>query len=125
VGGTAVVSDSVLAALRARGITTSRMAGTTRYLTSSLVADATLAAGVAPTRTWLATGQDWRDALVAGPAAAANRGVLLLIDGARLDGSTASAWLSAQSGTVNDLRIVGTESSVTAAVLTGVKTLLG
>jgi subtilisin family serine protease len=125
VGGTAVVSDSVLAALRAKGITTSRLAGTTRYLTSSLVADATLAAGISPSQTWLATGQDWRDALVAGPAAAANSGVLLLIDGGRLDGTSASAWLSARTGGVRDLRIVGTELSVTASVLTLLKTLLG
>ncbi|MCU1381208.1 MAG: hypothetical protein JWN29_4191, partial [Acidimicrobiales bacterium] len=124
VGGTAVVSDGVLGALRARGIATSRLAGTTRYLTSSLVADATLAAGVAPTRTWLATGLDWRDALVAGPAAAANGGVLLLIDGSHLDGSAASAWLSARGGAVREVRIVGTESSVTATVLDGLKTLL-
>ncbi|MCU1376484.1 MAG: hypothetical protein JWO68_3770 [Actinomycetia bacterium] len=125
VGGTAAVPDAVLAAVRARGITTSRLAGTTRYLTSSLVADATLAAGVSPARTWLATGQDWRDALVAGPAAAANGGVLLLIDGAQLNGSAASTWLSARGGAVRELRIVGTESSVTAAVLNGLKTLLG
>lgn len=94
VGSTAAVSATVEQAIRAEGVATTRLAGRTRYETSVAVADAAAAAGADPTVVWLATGRNWPDALAAGPLAARDRGVLLLVDGHDLDASPpARTWL--------------------------------
>jgi hypothetical protein len=64
-----------------------RVAGLTRYATSAALADVAVTAGARSGRPWLATGRNWPDALAAGPAAAADGGVLVLVDGHGLDGS--------------------------------------
>ncbi|HTC68972.1 MAG TPA: cell wall-binding repeat-containing protein, partial [Acidothermaceae bacterium] len=93
VGGTSAVSQSVQAALASTGVTVSRVSGATRYGTSAAVAGLALAAGMtgAP---WLADGANWPDALAAGPAVAAVKGNLLLVDPNTLNASPEThAWL--------------------------------
>jgi putative cell wall-binding protein len=90
VGGTAAVSAAVEAELaeRARGVR--RLAGGDRYATSSAVARDALTRGPAPEVVWVATGAAYPDALVAGPAAARDAALLLLVDGTDLDRSAAT-----------------------------------
>jgi putative cell wall-binding protein len=80
VGGPAAVSEAVAsAAADAAGGTHERIAGPTRVATSVAVADAQVAAGSGSAASlWVATATNWPDALAAGPAVAADRGVLLL-----------------------------------------------
>ncbi len=126
VGGPGVVSDSVLAALRVSGATVSRLAGASRYETSKAIADAAISAGASAQRTWVATGADWPDALAAGPAAAATGAVLLLVDGKSPTGSpTVTGWLSALTGSLRELVVVGGEASVSVPTLTSLAATIG
>lgn len=81
VGGEVAVSDTVRQEITATGATVERVAGRTRYETSVAVAERMVAAGLDPSRPWVATGEAFADALVAGPAAASVGSVLLLVDG--------------------------------------------
>ncbi len=95
VGGTAAVSAFAEATLRGDGVTTSRLAGTDRWATSATVASRAVTEGMSGPP-WLASGANWPDAVSAGPAAAASKGVLLLVAPLSLAGSPASqAWLVA------------------------------
>jgi putative cell wall-binding protein len=108
IGGTASVSDQVAAEISAMGITVSRIAGADRYSTSADVATAAAQSGLSPSRVWLAIGNNWPDALAAGPAAAHDGGVLLLVDGITLANSAASqTWLSDQGSAIVAMRLVG------------------
>ena len=83
VGGTAVVSDAVVAELDGD---VTRFAGATRYETAaSLLPDGPVG------ELWIATGADWPDALSAGPAAAAAGAPLLIVDPAACDGGAGDA----------------------------------
>lgn len=53
----------------------------TAYATSRLIADEAVSSGADIGRAWLASGSNYPDAPAAGPAAAAELGVLMLIDG--------------------------------------------
>lgn len=77
VGGTGAVSGSVLTELEALtdGAVT-RLAGTDRYITSVRVSQDAFPGGAGIV--WVATGQDWPDALSAGAAAAVQDGPVLL-----------------------------------------------
>jgi putative cell wall-binding protein len=94
VGGSAAVSENVVATLRGLGIEVRRAAGASRYDTAAALAAQVVAEGLNGGRVWLATGRAFADALAAGPAVAADGGVLLLVDGQSLDGSPAVRdWL--------------------------------
>ena len=94
VGGTAAVGDAVAAALTDLGIAVERAAGPSRCPTSGEVAALAEQLGADGNRVWLATGSNFPDALAAGPSAAADGGVLLLVDRDTLDGSPAvGEWI--------------------------------
>jgi hypothetical protein len=114
-----MVADSVVSSLGA-----TRLAGANRYETSKLIAAQATAAGADARRTWLATGADWPDALAAGPAAAAQGAVLLLVDGKSASTPAVTSWIQAAGG-LTELVIVGGSASVTAAALATVTALLG
>ncbi len=77
-GGTGAVSDTVAAAIAAlTGSTPTRRAGADRYGTAAAVSAASFAAGVPAV--YVATGENFPDALAAGPAAAAAGGPILLV----------------------------------------------
>ena len=112
IGGPSVVSDAVVQQLGA-----TRVAGANRYETSAAVAALAAAAGGDASHAWVATGADWPDALAAGPASAADGGVLRLVDG-RNGGATA-VFAGATS-----VVVVGGEASVSSAVLDLLSALL-
>jgi len=95
VGGAAAVSTGVEKQLTDEGLATARLAGADRWGTSAAVASAEVVAGMTSSN-WLADGLNWPDAVGAGPAAAVQRGALLLVAPAGLDGSPETRdWLRA------------------------------
>lgn len=114
VGGSAAVSDAVAAAVATRA-TVRRISGTTRYDTSTKLAQAAVSAGADRGTVWLATGRAFPDALAAGAAAGHAGAVLLLIDG--IDPSASPqpvGWLAAQP--LREVVLVGGTSTVSDAV---------
>jgi hypothetical protein len=108
VGGTASVSDQVANQISSMGITVTRVAGADRYATSAAVASLGARSGLSADRVWLAIGNNWPDALSAGPAAAQDGADLLLVDGSSLaDSPPSQSWLSSQGGAITSIRVVG------------------
>ena len=94
VGGTSAVSTLAEQALNLLGVKTTRLSGADRWATSAAVASSAVAAGMTG-RPWLASGLNWPDAVSVGPAAAASKGVLILVAPTTLAASPATkAWLS-------------------------------
>lgn len=88
-GGSSVVSDGVVAALRAIAATVDRIAGADRYATAAMLSAATHAAnGVS--HVYIATGRSFPDGLAIGPVAGLRGGPLLLLPGSRLPASVAA-----------------------------------
>jgi subtilisin family serine protease len=130
VGGPVAVSDEAAQSASdpdgdgAAQIALERLAGTDRWHTSTLVADRALAAA-ATNWLWLATGNDWPDALAAGPAAAASGAVLVLVDGRDLSRSPAAeAWLTAHQTGFREVVVVGGATSLSSLVEARVAELL-
>ena len=94
-GGTSAVPASVATQLTGLGYTVVRYGGATRYATAVDVADAL----GDPTTVLLATGDNFPDALAAGPAAAKSGGVVLLTAGLAMAAET-SAYLNVHGTTV-------------------------
>ena len=113
VGGEVAVSAATFGAVDAIVDTTTRVAGATRFSTSTAIADTQLASVPTPTRAWIATGFAFPDALAAGPAVAREGGVLALIDGTSATGETIT-WLTANSDDLDGLRILGGEVAISA-----------
>jgi putative cell wall-binding protein len=84
-GGTGVVSDGVLAALRgyATSGNVSRLAGADRFATAVAISQATTGTD-APRAVYLATGNGFADGLAGTPAAARAGGPLLILPSATL-----------------------------------------
>jgi Tol biopolymer transport system component len=100
VGGTSAVSTTAEHTLNTAGVTTTRLSGADRWATSAAVASSAIAAGMTGPP-WLASGANWPDAISAGPAAAAGKGVLLLVAPTTLAASPASqTWLAAHPSNV-------------------------
>ncbi len=91
-GGTGALRAEVEEQVRALGFAARRLAGATRFETAIAVADAVTAVAGEPEVMFLATGLEFPNALVAGAAAGAASGVLLLSDGPRPHPAT-DAWL--------------------------------
>jgi len=86
-GGTGVVSAAVESALKKHGATT-RQSGSDRYSTAAAISAKHFDAGAAVA--FVATGEDFPDALTGGPAAAALGGPILLTQKAKLPSATVS-----------------------------------
>jgi subtilisin family serine protease len=116
VGGSASVSDGVAGAMGQHAGTVRRIAGPTRYATSVAVADEARARGISPATTWLATGRAFADGLVAGAAAGSAGGILLLVDGAGLDGSPETRdWLTGNRTALRAVLLAGGTASISTA----------
>lgn len=88
IGGTLAISETVETEVRDRVDTVTRVAGDTRYATGVAILDQLAGPlGLDASEVWLATGNEFVDGLVAGPAAARAGAVLLLIDGDDPDGA--------------------------------------
>jgi Zn-dependent metalloprotease/putative cell wall-binding protein len=117
VGGTAAVSAAVADQIAATGPAVDRLSGPDRFATSKAVADASAAAGLDPARTWLVTGLNWPDSLVAGPAAAHDGGILLLAHGDHLDGSPpVRTWMQEYAAVMSNVVLVGGTAALSQAV---------
>ena len=127
VGGTAAVPAKVASQLASAGIATSdqtRLAGDTRYDTSQKIAKFELASsedfdmdGV-----FLATGENFPDALAAGPVAGQNLAPLLLVDGG---GDTAAGFLKSYKGKVSSATVVGGQNAVSDGAANKLASALG
>ncbi len=115
VGGTAAVSDGVASELGSIA-PVQRLAGPSRYETSTAVADATLAAGADPSRVFLAPGTNWQDALVAGATAGALCGVLLYANPHVWDPSWGRTWLLDHAADIDQVIIVADRSRLSTDV---------
>lgn len=126
IGGVAAVSAAVASQADALAGDVSRAAGADRYATTAAAADAAVLRGLAPTQVWLATGANFADGLVAGAAAGATGGILLLVDPGSLDASPGVArWLRDHGASVDSARVVGGEGTISAQVAQQVAAAIG
>ena len=112
VGGTAAVPASVERQLRSAGVKNiTRLSGATRYETSTKIADFKLKSGLGFTMdgVMLATGNNFPDALSAGPLAGRSHSPLLLVDPGA---SYVSSYLSNYKGQVRSATVVGGAAAV-------------
>lgn len=123
IGGTTAVSSAVEQDLRTAAEdgtrAVERVAGSTRYETSARVAlDAASETADAST-VWLVSGENWPDALAAGPAAAASGATMLFIDptDAR-ESPPVMSWLENRTDPeALTITVVGGEGAVSAAAI--------
>ncbi|MBG6059200.1 putative cell wall-binding protein/peptidoglycan/xylan/chitin deacetylase (PgdA/CDA1 family) [Cryobacterium sp. MP_M5] len=122
VGSTVVVSDAVVAQLAAIAPVV-RVAGANRYATSQAIALDAFGAGGAKSA-YLATGENYPDAVAAGPAAAHFGGPIILVPGAAttLDAATGSLLTTLGATTV---RIAGAPTAVSTGIETAAKAVTG
>jgi N-acetylmuramoyl-L-alanine amidase len=126
IGGPAAVSEDVEEALEGLALEVERYAGEDRYETSRAVVDLELAVGMDPRRLWLATGAKFPDALVAGPAVAAERGVLLLTPQDDLDRApTTRDFIAELDPTGLLIRLVGGPAAISDVVEQQIRALVG
>ncbi len=124
IGSTAAIPANINTTLSVMGYSTVRIGGVDRYSTAVAVANAL----GSRTTVFLATGNNFPDALSAGPAAAHAGGVVLLTDGSALAPVTV-AYMNAHAGTVyavggpaaaadpGAIRLVGTDRFGTAVAV--------
>ncbi len=119
VGGDAAVSDAIQSQIAdLTGSDVERLADADRYGTSVAVAEEALEADAEAERVWLATGEDFPDAITGGPAVARDEGVLVLVDGDDPDGGEAArTWLDDTADEREQLRVLGGEAAISQAVL--------
>ncbi|TLM71587.1 MAG: hypothetical protein FDZ70_08840, partial [Actinobacteria bacterium] len=128
-GGTAAVSQMIESQARTiSGVTTvQRVAGATRYETADLVARETvrvmgLRGKTFARKTFVVTGANFADALIAAPVAVRNNQTLLLVN---VSGMTASTRQTISDLGVTDARILDSGARVPASVTTTLTNLLG
>lgn len=113
IGGTGSVSASVYTQLAGLAPTIERIAGTDRYDTSRQVADTTFgSANIA----YIATGQNFPDALAAGGAAGLLDAPVILVNGQAGDLDPVTADLLDDLG-VTSIRVIGATASVSDGIL--------
>lgn len=116
VGGPAAVSGTVADAL-AEEATVGRVFGDDRYATAAAVAQRALADGSSASDMWVVTGRNFPDSLVAGPAAAAADGILLLVHGETLDRSVAAReFVNGQAHDLRRIHLVGGTAAISQEV---------
>jgi putative cell wall-binding protein len=124
VGGTAAVSEAVVAGLQRSGRTVERVAGSDRERTATAVADLLLGIGEPLTKVEVAAASSFADALALGPHAAPAAPVLLChaIDDC---GAATLSWITAHSATVDTVVIAGGAGVVGPAAETQLRAAAG
>lgn len=126
VGGRAAISDAVDAAVRRIVPVVDRVAGSGRYVTARLLADRAIQAGETPATTWVASGENFPDALVTGPAAAKTEGVLVLAHPDGLDFSPDTReYFTTYAERVRDTYLLGGPGALGPAVESEIVALVG
>lgn len=112
VGGTVPVKSSVESQLKAKGITTTRIAGANRYDTSKRFSDWAVGTAKVLTRDHaaVATGENFPDALAGGALAGSAKGVMLLASAK--NSSSAAAALSSAKGRAGNVYFLGGDAVV-------------
>ncbi|MFT5223921.1 MAG: putative cell wall-binding protein, partial [Glaciecola sp.] len=117
VGGPGAVSTAVLQDIRTLVGSANRIAGNSRYETSYQVALVARDAGMSVTSMWLATGENFPDALAAGAAVAKEGGIMLLVHGSNYASSPrVSDWLYSLRNEIESVTIAGGTGAVSASV---------
>ncbi len=117
IGGSVAVSDAVAAQVRPLVEELRRVSGGDRYQTSARAADEAILRGLMPTDVWLATGASFAAGLVAGPAAAATNGIVMLTAPETLDAAPDVArWLTQHGASIDVARVVGGTGQVSTTV---------
>lgn len=124
VGGEAAVSSDVAAAIADEtGDPVGRIAGDTRFRTALAVNRVARDAGMDPATSWIATGEQYPDALTAGPAIAARGGVLMLVATSGLENSSAAAdYVHEVNLVLEAFQVVGGEAAVPSEVVDQLRT---
>lgn len=126
VGGPVAVSQTVEEAVEDEiGAEADRLAGADRYATSAAVVKQAVAAGLNPKLLFLATGQNWPDALVAGPAVALDGGVLMLVHPTDLDASPMTASFLDDGDPFDDVDLLGGTVAISQKVEDQIRDVLG
>ncbi|GAA4414261.1 hypothetical protein GCM10023168_37770 [Fodinibacter luteus] len=123
VGSTSAVSDAVLAQAAAYAPDVRRVGGSSRYQSAQALVRHAFPADSA-THAWVATGQAWTDAVVAGAAAAAHREPLLTIDGRATALPSSTVTLVRDLG-LTSVTIAGGTAAVSAGIEAQLEDLLG
>ena len=117
VGGSVAVSAAVELEVKALGLTTTRLSGSTRQLTAVAIADYEVAnAGFSLAHANLARGDDFADALAGGPHAGKELASILLTDTPNALGAASTTYLTTHSDTLITGNIFGGTSAVSDAV---------
>jgi putative cell wall-binding protein len=119
VGGPAAIPDAVAAQVGGPGgpgTVLRRLGGANRFDTAALAAQAAVDAGADGDVVLVAAGHTFADALGAGPAVAAEGGVLLLTEPDALAPATRD-WVGARTDTLDWLRVAGGPAAVSDAVV--------
>jgi putative cell wall-binding protein len=111
-GGTAAVSDAVVAEIEASGRTVRRVAGVDRTATATAVADLLVELGLDVVRASLVSATSFADALGAGPWGAPSSPVLLC-ESPSFCGAATTAW--ARAHPIDELVVIGGTAAVSDA----------
>lgn len=109
--------DALSAAVAARVPSPTRVSGPDRYATSVAVAELARQRGASLSTVYVATGRDFPDALAAGPVAAADDAVVLLVHGQ--DPAAAGVvyeWLAQHLGEIDRIVVFGGPAAVSPEV---------
>ncbi len=113
-GGSAAVSQAqvdTIAGLTGSEVT--RLSGPDRYATAAAIADDLASRRlVDQSMVYVATGQNWPDAVTAGPAVAQAQAVLLLVDGGAGDSSSARDAFTVRAAQVDHVVVLGGTAAV-------------
>ncbi|GAA2245260.1 cell wall-binding repeat-containing protein [Herbiconiux moechotypicola] len=115
------VSETATVSIRVGEPAVSRIAGTDRYDGAARVAQAEFPSPAVGTPVFVASGENFPDALGAGPAAVKRGAALLLTRAGELPASTATEIARLKPGVVT---VVGGPSSVSDAVLASIRTIV-
>lgn len=123
VGGPLAVGDQVEQRLSEMGLDPTRLGGQTRMDTATLVADhAQLVLGWDSDLVNLARGDEFADALAAGPYAGRAGAPILLTENPTELGARTEQWLSTECAAVGTIRAIGGEAAVATATLEAAET---
>jgi putative cell wall-binding protein len=136
VGGDKAISPAVATALTNAGIAVTRIAGADRYETATKMAaferaprtpasaDATGGLGFGGRELFLATGQNYADALAGGPLAANQRSSIVLTTSLGLSPAT-SIWIAANKADLGNVTALGGPVAVSDGTLLAAASALG
>ncbi|MCL1601404.1 MAG: cell wall-binding repeat-containing protein [Actinomycetia bacterium] len=120
VGGSAVVSDAVMTVLGSyTSGTVTRVSGANRYATAAAVSAATFSPGVSPV--FIATGENFPDALAGGPAGVVTDGPILLVRENSVPVETAAELARLNPGGVV---VLGGSAVVSSSVVTELESMV-